>query len=476
MLAKKLFLNTSIYSIGIILPQAVGFILLPIYTRYLSTADFGIVSSMHVLKAILAAFLTLSLERSIIRLYWDYKTENTKRDFLGTVTISSIVVSVVMVSLLFLFRNTVGQIYKSIDFSPYFVYAILTGFLFIFSHVPKMYLILKEKAGIFVLLTSLELAANIFFILWFVIGKKEGAAGYLKGQMLGVAVLLPLYVYISLKAINFKFHFSPFKSSLFFSLPIIPTILSAWVLNLSDRIFLERYFTLEDVGIYSLGYKIAGLILIFSGAFNLAYSPIFFKLASSDDQSNSKNTLFKYNYIYLQAVIIICFAISFFAKEIITLIFDSKYHPAHFFVPLIALSYLFVQADGVTGFFFQQSRKMKQNMVKGLLVAGANIILNFLLIPRFGAFGAAYATILSMGLCFFASYIYTKRYCYFIPFNWKYIIPLVGVLVSIVAFFQYGLVLDVLMSFIMKIIVLGIIGGIFLKKYYPQLKALLVKS
>lgn len=473
---KKLFLNTSIYSIGIILPQAAGFILLPVYTRCLSPEDFGIVSSMHVLKTILAVLFTLCLERSIVRLYWDHKSEDAKRDFLGTITISITVISIVIISLLFLLQNYVGRIYKSIDFSPLFVYAILTGFLFVFSHIPKMHLILKEKAGKFVLLSSVQLIANIFFILLFIIGKKEGAAGYLKGQMFGAALLFPIYIYISLKAINLKFNLSIFKSSALFSLPIIPTILSAWVLNLSDRIFLERYFNLEDVGIYSLGYKIAGLILIFSGAFNMAYSPTFFKLANSDDQSNAKNTLFRYNYSYLVAVIFICFAISFFAKEVITLVFDTKYNSAHFFVPLIAFSYLFTMADGLTGMFFQQSKKMKENMIKGLSVAGINIILNFLLIPRFGAYGAAYATILSMAICFFASYFYTRKFCYFIPFNWGRLILLVGIFLSLVAFFQYGLVLDVFISLVMKIIVIGIIGIFFMKKNFPQLKALLAKS
>ena len=77
-LMAKIIKNTSIYAIGNILPKAAGFFLLPVYTRYLTPADYGIVSSMQVLSTILAVAFTLAIERSIYRLYWDYKTDNDK--------------------------------------------------------------------------------------------------------------------------------------------------------------------------------------------------------------------------------------------------------------------------------------------------------------------------------------------------------------------------------------------------------------
>ena len=68
-----------------------------------------------------------------------------------------------------------------------------------------------------------------------------------------------------------------------FTLPILPTLLSAWILNLSDRIFIDKYFNMSDVGIYSLGSKISGSVLILFGAFILAYSPYFYEKAKSQD-------------------------------------------------------------------------------------------------------------------------------------------------------------------------------------------------
>ena len=153
---NKLVKNTAVYSIGQILPQAAGFILLPIYTHFLTPADYGIVSSMAVLQTIFAIFFTFCLERSIVRLYWEYKTENDKKDFFGTITISIAVFSSIGLFLLFIFNNYVGLIYRSIDFYPFYAYAILSSFVGVFSLVPKHYLMLKGKAGVFITLSLLQ--------------------------------------------------------------------------------------------------------------------------------------------------------------------------------------------------------------------------------------------------------------------------------------------------------------------------------
>ena len=473
---NKLVKNTTIYSLGQILPNAAGFILLPIYTKYLTPADYGIVSSMAVLQTILAIFFTLCLERSVVRLYWDYKTENDKKDFFGTITISIAVISSFILVLLFLFNNYVGLIYKSINFYPFYVYAILSSFIGVFSLIPKKYLMLKEKAGSFIILSLLQFLLSAGFTLWFIIARDEGAAGYLKARLLAVIILLPIFAIISIKICNFKFKYHIFKNAFSFSLPIVPAIMTGWILNLSDRIFIERYFSLADVGIYSLGYKIAGLVILFTGAFGLAYDPVFFKLANSDNQKIAQKKIFKYNHIYLIIIILICFIVSFFSKEVVTVLLNKKFISVYYFIPLISFSYLFSSAGGITSKFFQQSKKMKANMYISILAAVMNVILNFLLIPHFGAYGAAYATIISIGIPWFISYYYTKKHCYFTPINWRQIIPITIVFVSIFLFFQYILNLDIITSLVIKIFIVGVIGLFFIKKYYSQIKVIFAKS
>lgn len=473
---QKVARNTLLYTIGQIVPKAAGFILLPIYTRYLTPEDFGIVSSMVVLQAILAVFFSLCLDRSIMRLYWDHKAENERKDFLGTITLSIVMVSFIFLFLIFSLNKYIDYVYKSIPFFPFFAFAIFFSFLSSYSLVPKKVLMLKQRAGIYTCISIIQFFLNAGFILWWIIVKQEGAIGYLKGNVLSVLVMLPIFLYISLSSINLKFKPQILKSVFSFSLPIIPAILTAWILNLSDRIFIEHYFTLTEVGIYSLGYKIAGLVILFTAAFGMAYEPEFFRLANSKNQDTAKRKIFKYNHVYLLGVILICLIVSFFSKEFITLLFNEKYRGAYYFIPLISFSYLFSQAGGITSRYFKQSKQMMANMYIAISAAIMNIILNFILIPRFGPFGAAYATILSMALPFLLSYWYTKKYCYFVPIDWKQIIPLVLIGIFLIVLFEYVLVFDIITSLAVKSILVFGVGSVLLKIYHPQIRLIFAKT
>ena len=103
-------------------------------------------------------------------------------------------------------------------------------------------------------------------------------------------------------------------------------------------------------------------------------------------------------------------------------------------------------------------------MAIDMSTAGLNVILNFSLIPHFGAYGAAYATIISFA--FIVYYFYTKKNCYFIPYNWSQIVPLLGILLFVFVLFQFVVNFDLMTSLIIKMFLVGVIGLFFIKKYY----------
>ena len=468
---SKIIKNTSLYTIGNIVPQAAGFFLLPIYTRYLSPADYGIVNSMQVLNTILAVVFTLAIERSIYRLYWDYKTEKEKKDYLGSIVIALAGIATIVLALLFLFKGFVGLIYKSIPFYPFYVYAIMTAYFSVFGLVPKIYLQLQQKAGSFVILSIMQFVANTAFILWFIVGLKAGAKGMLKGQMIGCGIMLPVFLFIGFKIINFTVKPSILKESLKFSLPMIPALLSAWVLNLSDRIFIERYFSLADVGIYSLGYKIAGLVLIVSAAFNLAYNPVFYKLANSDDQLMARKKLFSYNNTYVMVILVICFLISLFSKDVIVILLDARYAEAYKIVPIIALAYFISQAGGLMNLSIYQEKKTFAIMLISIFGALLNIGLNFLLVPMLGAYGAAYATVLSFTGLTIIEYWYAKR-GYFIDYDWSKIIK--GLLVAIpIVSTVYFIDINIYISLFIKLFIVACALLFLYARFGVQVKSML---
>ena len=456
---RKIIKNTSIYTIGGVLPKIAQFFLLPVFTTYMTPGDYGIVNSLQVLATVLAILFTLATDRSIFRLYFDYKKDEEKGLFFGTIAISLFTISSVVLLLIFLFSDQVGMVYQSIDFYPYYSYAIITAYLGVFSLIPKSYYQVTENPKKFVLISMLEFVSINIFTIWFVIFNEEGAIGYLKGGLIGSLVIVPFFILITKRISILRFDLKILKDSLSFSLPVIPILMAAWIMNLSDRVFIERYFTLGDVGIYSLGYKIAGLIVIFTQAFNKAYNPYFFKIANSYPELEAKKRLFRYNSVYLVVVMFFGFLISFFARDLIILLFPKSYHDAYKIVPIICLAYVVGQSSGLLNLSIYQNKKTKVVMYITLVSSGVNILLNYIFVPIWGAFGAAYATVFTFLFLLILEYQISKKY-YFIPFNFKLIVPIGIILIALYlsfSFFNFDTVVNIIFKLgIMLLIMLGL--------------------
>ena len=278
---KSLLSNSIIYTFGRVFPQLVSFILLPVYTFYISTEDYGIINSMQVLSAIIVLFFTCALDRGVLRMYYDFDSSLSKKVYLGTISISIFIISTVFLLIFFLFSDKLNLIYTSIDFYPFYSYTLISCYLEVFSIIPLIYLQIHNKPLIYISLNLFKFIIGISLTLYFIIFLNTGAIGMIKALFFSNLIVLPIYLYYAFKSFSFKLDFKMLLDTFKFTLPILPTLLAAWVLNISDRIFVEKYFNMSDVGIYSLGSKISGAVLILFGAFSIAYSPYFYEKAKS---------------------------------------------------------------------------------------------------------------------------------------------------------------------------------------------------
>jgi len=411
---SKLVKNTFIYTLGNALVPSMGFILLPLYAKYLTPADYGIVAAMATLSGVLAILYTLCAERAVYRLYYDYKSEADKKIFLGSVATFTIILSVAAAALLFIFSNAAGSLYKSIPFHPYYAYTIMTCLFLTFSYIPLINLRVTERAGEFVILSSGQFLLTTALIVFFVCVKREGAAGQLKATFLSALIAAPVYLYILGKIATPGINKRIIGETLRYSMPMVPSLLTAWVLNLSSRIFLERYFTLADVGVFSLAHKIGTLGLVIFGGFNAAYAPYFYKMANdATDILQSKNKLSRINDVYTVLALASIFFVALFTKEVMETFIDSRYSYAYGIARVVLYAYYFSALMSLAGLSITQSKKTKQDMYISLIVAVLNVMLNLALIPRFGINGAAAATILTFVCGYAIEYEYSKR-CFFV--------------------------------------------------------------
>jgi O-antigen/teichoic acid export membrane protein len=461
---SRLIKNTALYTLGNLIPKAAAFFLLPLYTRVLIPADYGIISAVGLLGSICVILFSLAIDRSVCRLYWDHKTDEAQALYLGSVILPLWVISSVMLFLLiFPLRGVVSLAFTSIPFFPYYVLAIVAAYLQVFGLIPKAVLRVRQQAGAFLWLSLAEFLITTGCVIWFILIRREGASGMLKGLMAGPLVLAPVYIIYSFRIMHPALSLPVLRQSLRFSLPMIPVLLCSWVLSITDRIFIERYFSMSDVGLYSLGYRIAGLALVVCGAFSMAYNPLFFEVASSVDQVAAKARLYKYNNAYVLFLLFICFTISFFSREVIGLFLDARYLEAYKIVPVISLAYFISLTSGLLNLSVYQTKSTLPMMWVQVAAALVNVGLNALMVPRFGAYGAAWATVFSFCIMFAVAYPMAKRR-YFIPFNWRVILTGTGAAVLLVILFMF-FPISLWCALLVKTGVVMAVGGVMCVKY-----------
>ncbi|MCW3805809.1 oligosaccharide flippase family protein [Plebeiibacterium marinum] len=426
--------NSIFYTIGNIVPKAAQFLLLPLYTQYLSPEEFGLVNSINILILILTILFSLSLDKAIFRLYHDYNSTD-KRTLISTLFLLMSLVSIVLLTICFVFKNVVSLVYETIPFYPYYIIAFLITYFNIFSLLPKALLQVEQNALGFIKLTLSEFLLNTGVIVLLVVIWKQGALGMLLGLGATSVLFLPYYFTFLIKRINWKFDRLIAVEVIKYSLPLVPMILASWILNVSDRVFLERFIGLKSVGIYSLGYKMSEIVLVFSTAFNKAYEPYYYKIANMKNISiiSIKEKLKKINDLFVSGILYISFLVILFTPEIVGLL-DERYLSAKEYVPILIIGIAILQISGLFGFTILQSKKSKFLMYSSLVSAIMNIGLNILFIPKYGVYGAAYSTTLCFLLLFIIKYYFSKK-AFFISFNWKLfffqIMFLCGVLITV---------------------------------------------
>lgn len=191
--------------------------------------------------------------------------------------------------------------------------------------------------------------------------------------------------------IRLKYNRDETKKILNLSVPLIPHVVGAIIIGLSDRFFIEEMISIEMVGIYSVGYMFGQVVMIFTEAFIMAWSPWFYKMLSEPSESK-KRIIVKYSYLYIVGVFAIAILISVFAKLIIPYFVDEQYHGSVEYVFWIAIGYAI---HGVYKIFFPYIVHVSKTAFLGIstmVAAILNLIFNYFLIAKYGAIGAAYAT------------------------------------------------------------------------------------
>lgn len=263
--------------------------------------------------------------------------------------------------------------------------------------------------------------------------------------------------------------------SLKYGLPLIFSAMAINLLNGSDRYILKYLSSYSELGLYELGYKVAGVLNMFLIIpFGLTLLPMAFKIYKSEGDKVYYSKLKTYVTVLLTWA---GFSLSVFAKEVVMLFAqDQSYYPAFSVVPLIALAYVVYGMSMISSLGMYLTGKNQYIAIITILCAGLNIGLNFWLIPQFGMMGAAANTVISFIILDILSNAASAKY-YKIPYEYFKLARLyiAAILFFIVADFanQFGLTERILLKTISIICFPVLVISI---RYFSNRELVLIKG
>lgn len=376
----------------------------PIFTRIMSTEQYGIVSTFLSWQSMLSVFITLNLSQGVFNNgMLDFKEDRDSFQF-SLLSITT-VMTLISLGIYMCFKDYwLGLL----ELPSILVIVMLTGFLTVPAYSfwsGRQRYEFKYKA-----LTIITIGNSVLALILGVIAvvmspsSNTAIARICAMEGINIAIGFFFYIYIGIKA-RFKTNISYCKYALKFNIPLLPHYLSMYVLASSDRIMITKMINTSATAIYSVAYTVASVINIFWGSIEASLSPWIYEKLDLGDRTAVKNT--SGNIMILFAVM--CISCTLFAPEIMKILAPSSYSGGIYAIPSVAAGVFFTAMYSLymrVELFYKQTGFAT---IATTLAAFSNIILNYIFIPKFGYIAAGYTTMACYALLTFFHFINVRK-------------------------------------------------------------------
>ncbi len=395
---RKLVKHSAVYGLGLVGSSITNLVLTPIFLHRLSKPEYGMIEVLNVFSSMILFISTLGIASVLMKIYLnDCETDDDRKTLISSVVVFSIFVAILLSVATFLFSRSLSKLFfADTRYGLLLQWGVAGSGLMLIQQMTVLCLRAKQMPAKFVVVTLSQLgvivAANLYLI-WY---KGMGVLGIQIASVMGAAVSLLIGLWMIRSDIVSRFSTGMIKYVLAMSLPLIPVSIVPWILNWSDRFFLNHYCGLDQTGLYAVGYKIGMLgIVLPVNAFQLAWSPLFFSNSGNEDSPRFCAKVLKY---YVFALVSSGLILSIFSKEIIHIISNEEYWSASALIPYICVAYIFYGVQFFAVPIFINANKGKWLAMMMIAVAVVNLTLNYILIPKLGIWGAVDSTLVTFFL------------------------------------------------------------------------------
>jgi O-antigen/teichoic acid export membrane protein len=413
---KRLGKHSAIYGLGGLVSRILAVLLLPLYTRYLSPSDYGKVETLIALTTVVGIVLRFGIHSAFFRFYFDSKDPADRLRVVRT----SFWFTMAMATLGLLgglaLASPISQSLFGTTDDAELVMAAFVGLWAGMNYEQLTSLFRVEERSVAFVTASL---ANIFLTigatLLLVVALDQGPIGVIVGNFTGTLLVYVVLLAYRREQLGLEFDRGLLREMNRFGIPLIPTALFLWVTNFSDRLFLVKLSDTQEVGLYSVGVRIASAMVLLLTAFRLAWPAFAFSI---DDDREAKRT-YAFVLTYLVAFTTwVATGLALLSPWIVDWIAAPDFAESSRVVGPLAFAAVAFGAYIVVAIGVGRAKRTQFNWVVTGLAAAVNIVLNLLLIPRYGMMGAAIATVAAYSTMFAGMTWWAQR-VYPVPYQWR---------------------------------------------------------
>lgn len=381
--------NMGFLVLGNFFTKLISFFLIPVYTSFLSTEQYGIYDFMISVVSLLVPVCTLEITGAVLRFSMDKKDSPQEQQEVCRVGIRYLLRSMaVVIILLFVnYQTGISVIIREYQVLFFFSYVgILTGqFVMAYARGTDK---TADAAFAGVLGAMVCMGTSICLLVSF----RMGLEGYLIANIAG-DITAGLYLIFRLGIWRYKL-FMPLRKSLriqmlAYSGPMILTSISWWMNNLSDRYIVTWFCGAAANGVYSVAGKIPQILNLFQQIFYNAWVLSSVKECGEEDSGSFYSVIYNY---YNYGMIILCSVLMTLTPFLARILYAKDFYAAWRYVPFLLISIVFGALCGVLNGIFYAYKDTKMVSVSVLSGAAVNTVLNFILIKPLGPLGASMAT------------------------------------------------------------------------------------
>jgi O-antigen/teichoic acid export membrane protein len=413
---KRLARHSAIYGLGGIVSRILAVLLLPLYTSYLTPADYGRIETLVAGSAVLVILLRMGISSAFFRFYFDSSDRAHRLLVVRTSFWFTMVTATAGFIAVALLAGSISQLFFGTESHADLVRAAGVGIWAQMNYEQLTSLFrVEERSVAFVLASLANIVITVGATVLLVVVLHKGPLGVLVGNFTGTLCVYVVLAAYRREQLGLQFDRRLLREMNRFGMPLVPSALALWVTNFSDRFFLVKLADAHEVGLYSIGVRIASAVVLLLTAFRTAWPAFAYSI---EDDAEARRT---YGFVLTYLIVVVSWlslTLGLLAPWIVRVLTTPSFYDGERVVAPLAFAGAAQAGYVVVAIGIGRARRTQFNWVVTGAAAALNVVLNVLLIPPYGMMGAAIATVAAYSLMFLLMAVYAQR-IYNTPYQWR---------------------------------------------------------